>query len=215
MTERRHASGAARVQCFVDSQRGLAPLYAAEGKQIAAAWTNQVVGDVGDSRPQSPILVPRAAPVLDDNEHRATAVHSASNDCEQTPQRPPHLAPGSSSQMGFNHSKSLLEKINPGTSGHVYPKSVNRDLALDDASERSKRLEQRRNRRRAQRSTLTVAEEESNSETASHEGHTSQPKKKQKKDVPKTKPKKAVPALLLMQTFSGQNMGKSRLTQED
>ncbi|QRW05167.1 hypothetical protein RhiLY_04166 [Ceratobasidium sp. AG-Ba] len=101
MTERRHASGAARVQCF-GQPAWPSPLYAAEGKQIAAAWTNQVVGDVGDSRPQSPILVPRAAPVLDDNEHRATAVHSASNDCEQTPQRPPHLAPGSSSQMGFN-----------------------------------------------------------------------------------------------------------------
>ncbi|KAG8748495.1 hypothetical protein FRC10_003628 [Ceratobasidium sp. 414] len=207
-TDHRHPPATGRVQTFLNGQRGLASFYATEGKQIAAAWTDL---GLGDSRPQSPMLVPRVAAAKDG---RSATTHSApSEKPEAPPQRSSHpTAEPLLNPKQISHSKIVsprqIESRNSGLS------PVDQDLTPDDESERSKRLAQRRNRRRARRAAMNAADGDAVSETASSQGDNGQPKKKRQKVVPKSNLKKAkvAPALLLMQTFSGQNMGKSRLT---
>ncbi|KAG9104547.1 hypothetical protein FRC06_001327 [Ceratobasidium sp. 370] len=212
LTDHRHTPVTGRVQTFLDSQRGLTSFYAAEGKQIAATWTDL---GLGDSRPQSPMLVPRAAAAMEDelcatthitppDKHGAPPRHSSHSTAKPLP-----------TPKRISHSKIVPPRqIKSRNSGDAQLEPVDQDLTPDNESERSKRLAQRRNRRQARQAAMNAADEDAISEAASSQGDASQPKKKRQKIVPKSIPKKAkvAPALLLMQTFSGQNMGKSRLT---
>ncbi|KAG9128172.1 hypothetical protein FRC07_004001 [Ceratobasidium sp. 392] len=212
LTERRQTPATGRVQNFLASQRGLASFYAAEGKQIAAAWSNP---DAGDSLPQSPILVPRAAAAMG-NESRATSHISPSDKHEILSNQASHSAAEQlPDTKRVSHSKTAsLGRIKSRNSGSAQLRTEDRDLILDNESERTKRLAQRRNCRRARRATMNAVDEDTTSEIASSQGDTRQPKQKRQKVAPKSKSKKdkVAPALLLMQTFSGQKMSKSRLT---
>ncbi|KAG8725975.1 hypothetical protein FRC12_023833, partial [Ceratobasidium sp. 428] len=108
-------------------------------------------------------------------------------------------------------SPRQIKHENPGRS---QLKPEDRDLILHDESERTKRLAQRRNSRRVKRAAMNGADEDAISDAASSQGDARQPKKKRQKTAPKSKSKKdkVAPALLLMQTFSGQGMSKSRMT---
>ncbi|KAG8702571.1 hypothetical protein FRC08_003399 [Ceratobasidium sp. 394] len=211
LTDHRHAPATGRVQDFLDSQRGLASFYATEGKQIAAAWSGM---KLGDSRPRSPMLVPRAAATMGDE--LCAMTHGTSSEKHEAP---PQDSSRSTEPL-LNRKRTPRpnivspRQIKSTNSGHALLKPVDQDPTPNDESERVKRLAQRRNRRRARRAAMSGADEDAISETVSSQEDTGQSKKKRQKVVPKSSSKKAkvAPALLLMQTFSGQNMGKSRLT---
>ncbi|KAH7344586.1 hypothetical protein B0J17DRAFT_635980 [Rhizoctonia solani] len=214
LSERRPPTANGRVTAFLESQRGLMSYYAAEGNSVAATWPKQ---SSGDSRSGSPMLVPRAAAAKDDEPRNM--VRSA------TPDKPVLSFP-------IDTDESLISKsqkprpINPSKSTRATPiksrasqrKSMDQDKCSDDEPERLQRLEQRRNRRRTRRYAMGVAQGATSrgdnaSETDLSRKTNIQQKSQSTDKIDKKKGKaKVTPALLLMQNFSSQSLGKSRLT---
>jgi hypothetical protein len=229
LSDRRPAPASGRVQAFIDSQRGLAPFYASEGKNTATTWINT---STGDSRSRSPMLIPRTAAAMHDG--LGAAAPNDPSDKYETPLRPsPHSTAPLRNPKRISHSKIAPPAlINSRKSGATQLKPVDRDPNPDDESERSQSrfptscntarslyylagLAQRRDRRRARRAATRAADDDSISEAASSQedaGHKNKRQKIGSKSKSKSKSMKVTPALLLMQTFSGRNMGKSRLT---
>ncbi|CAE6434320.1 unnamed protein product [Rhizoctonia solani] len=214
LSERRPPTANSRISAFLESQRGLMSHYAAEGKSVAATWPKQ---SSGDSRPASPMLVSRAA-AAKDNEPLTMAL-------SVPPDQPAPTFP-----IGKEETSMLeLQTPRPACSSkptRVVPvplkasqrKSTDRDQYSDDEPDRLQRLEQRRNRRRARRYAMEVAEGATNRGDKASENDISRMTKSRQKSqsTDKTNKKKGkvkvTPALLLMQNFSSQSLGKSRLT---
>ncbi|CAE6449808.1 unnamed protein product [Rhizoctonia solani] len=214
LSERRPPTANSRVTAFLESQRGLMSYYAAEGNSVAATWPKQ---SSGDSRPGSPMLVPRAAAAKDDgprNLARSTA-----------PDEPVLSFPIDTDESLISQSQKP-RPANPSKSTRAAPiklrasqrKSMDQDKCSDDEPERLQRLEQRRNRRRARRYAMGVAQGATSrgdnaSETDLSPKTNIQQKSQSTDKIDKKKGRaKVTPALLLMQNFSSQSLGKSRLT---
>ncbi|KAF8605159.1 hypothetical protein BDV93DRAFT_605640, partial [Ceratobasidium sp. AG-I] len=196
-----------RVQAFLDTQRALTSFYAAEGRDTSANWP-----DSHRKEPTSPMLVPRAAAARDDG-LPPTAANSATLDKSGLPssiQASPvdclvDLPSNLAVNVPIRSKKSTRSQLKTG------PKATE-----PDESEHSQRLAQRRDRRRARRSATRAVEEDMFDvvHQLEHEGGGSKKRHKTKSLEEKSKSKKAevAPALLLMQNFSAQNLGRSRLT---
>ncbi|CAE6522026.1 unnamed protein product [Rhizoctonia solani] len=214
MLSERRPPAVNRISAFLESQRGLMSYYAAEGKSVAATWPKQ---SSGDSHPGSPMLVPRTAAAKDDGLRIMSGSAAPGTPVPSCP-----IDPDKSSITSFekprpaNSSKST--RVVPVKSRTSQRKSIDRDQRSDDEPERLQRLEQRRNRRQARRYAMGVAESATNrGDQASETDRSRTTNKRQKTQstdkVDKKKGKgKVTPALLLMQNFSSQSLGKSRLT---
>ncbi|KEP55143.1 hypothetical protein V565_007860 [Rhizoctonia solani 123E] len=215
LSERRPPTANSRISAFLESQRGLMSHYAAEGKTVAATWPKQ---SSGDSRPASPMLVSRTAAAKDSE--LLTMAQSVSPD-EPAPTFPidkeetlmPEL------QKSRPASSSKPKRVVPVSLKAPQRKSTDRDQYSDDEPDRLQRLEQRRNRRRARRYAMEVAEgaATNHGDKASERDISRKTKNRQRsqstdKTDKKKRKTKVTPALLLMQNFSSQSLGKSRLT---
>ncbi|KAF8760891.1 hypothetical protein RHS01_00538 [Rhizoctonia solani] len=217
LSERRPPTVNSRVSAFLESQHGLMSYYAAEGKAVTATWPKQSSRDL---RVGSPILVPRAATAKGNDicttlnrEAPDETVPACRIDTDKSSADPMAVLPKS------NPVKSPKSaRVAPSKSMNPPRKSVGRDQGSDDEPERLQRLEQRRNRRRARRYAMDVAEGATNRRDDASEIDLSCKVSKRQKLQPEDKTSKKkervknAPALLLMQKFSSQNLGKSRLT---
>ncbi|KAJ1311036.1 hypothetical protein OPQ81_009542 [Rhizoctonia solani] len=212
LSERRPTTATGRISAFLESQRGLMAYYAAEGKSVSATWLKE---SSGDSRSGSPMLAPRAAAAKDDR-LRSNA-------------SPDKLVPAFSRDM---HESSISQSKKPrpansSTSTRAVPvksrasqrKSVDQVQCSDDEPERLQRLEHRRKRRQTRRYAMGVAESatERGDKASEMDLSCKTNNKRQKLQSPdkmnkKRRKAKVTPALLLMQNFSSQSLGKSRLT---
>ncbi|KAF8741924.1 hypothetical protein RHS02_03665, partial [Rhizoctonia solani] len=217
LSERRPPTVNSRVSAFLESQHGLMSYYAAEGKAVTATWPKQSSEDL---RVGSPILVPRAATAKGNDicttlnrEAPDETVPACRIDTDKSSADPVAVLPKSNT---VKSPKSA--RVAPSKSMNPPRKSVGRDQGSDDEPERLQRLEQRRNRRRARRYAMDVAEGATNRRDDASEIDLSCKASKRQKLQPEDKTSKkkervkTAPALLLMQKFSSQNLGKSRLT---
>ncbi|KAG8732157.1 hypothetical protein FRC11_000355 [Ceratobasidium sp. 423] len=214
LSERRPPTVNSRVSTFLESQRGLMSHYAAEGKSVVATWLKE---SSGDSRPCSPMLVPRTAAAKGDGLRIMPGIAAPEKLAPSFSIDPDKSSITSSEKpRSANSSKSI--RVVPVRSKTSRCKSIDRNQRSDDEPERLQRLEQRRNRRRARRYAMGVAESATNHGDQASEMARSRTTNKRQKTEPtdKTDKKKGkgkvTPALSLMQNFSSQTLGKSRLT---
>ncbi|CAE6419545.1 unnamed protein product [Rhizoctonia solani] len=213
-SERRSPTVNSRVSAFLESQHSLMSYYAAEGKAVAATWPKQ---SSRDSRPGSPMLVSRAAVAKGDCIHTIPH-HEAPNEPLPAFRIDRDKSSITASQKPGPVKLSKYTRVVPIKLGTSQRQSMDRDQDSDDEPERLQRLEQRRNRRRARRYAMEVAESATDRGDDASEIDLSHKASKRQKLQPLGKMKKnkgkakATPALLLMQNFSSQNLGKSRLT---
>ncbi|CAE6382449.1 unnamed protein product [Rhizoctonia solani] len=210
LSDRRPPTANSRISAFLESQRGLVSYYAAEGKSVAATWLKQ---PSEDSCPASPMLVPRTAAAKDNG--FSTIAHNATPEPAFSADKQEYSIPESQKHRPSQLKSTRVVPVQLKTSRR---KSIDRDQCSDDEPDRLKRLEQRRNRRRARRYAMGVAEGATNREDEASEMDVSRKTNSRQKlqSTDKTgrgKGKaKVTPALLLMQNFSSQSLGKSRLT---
>lgn len=211
-----------RVQAFLDTQRALTSLYAAEGRDTSAAWSGSSVR----REPTSPMLIPRATAAIPTTANNATSDKtglpssvqaSPSSYSVDLPSNPVVNVPNRSKKSTRSQLKTGPKEVEPDESEHSERGSPT-VFHIDGTHLTCAGLAQRRDRRRVKRSVTRAVEEESVPEVVHDSEHeVGESKKKRHKgksleEKSKSKRAKVSPALLLMQNFSAQNLGRSRLT---